>query len=108
MSFGAANAQQSFIAEFVKHVRAGDSGRSKAFCVGEFWKDSVETLVAYLEGLDTQFSCFDSCLQSNFYEAGEQKENYDLRQIFDNTLVQRRPVDAVTLVDNHDTQVSKS
>jgi alpha-amylase len=92
----------------VKKIRAGDSGRSKAFCVGEFWKDSVDTLVAYVEGLDTQFSCFDSCLQANFYEAGEAKENYDLRQIFDNTLTQRRPIDSVTLVDNHDTQVGQS
>ena len=25
--------------------------------------DSVDTLVAYIEGLGTQFSCFDSCLQ---------------------------------------------
>jgi hypothetical protein len=25
--------------------------------------DSVDALVAYLEGLGTQFSCFDSCLQ---------------------------------------------
>jgi alpha-amylase len=25
--------------------------------------DSVDTLVEYIEGLGTQFSCFDSCLQ---------------------------------------------
>ncbi|KAK1922270.1 putative alpha-amylase [Papiliotrema laurentii] len=99
---------RSFIADFVKNIRAGDSGRPKAFCVGEFWKDSVDSLVAYLEGLGTQFSCFDSCLQANFKEAGEAKENYDLRKIFDNTLTQRRPIDSVTLVDNHDTQVGQS
>lgn len=28
--------------------------------------DSVEALEAYLDGLGTQFSCFDSCLQGVF------------------------------------------
>lgn len=63
----------------MRHVREHEgSSRPKAFCVGEFWKglseywkpwcktyqiDSVDTLVEYIEGLGTQFSCFDSCLQ---------------------------------------------
>ena len=92
----------------MKHVRSAEGSKSKAFCVGEFWKDSVDSLVAYLEALGTQFSCFDSPLQAKFKEAGEAKGNFDLRTIFDNTLVQRRPLDAVTLVDNHDTQVGQS
>jgi hypothetical protein len=29
---------QEFIADFVKHIRSSESGRPKAFCVGEFWK----------------------------------------------------------------------
>lgn len=29
---------QEFIADFVKHIRSNESGRPKAFCVGEFWK----------------------------------------------------------------------
>ncbi|KAK4687650.1 alpha-amylase, partial [Tremellales sp. Uapishka_1] len=98
---------QAFIGEFVKSIRK-TAGDKQLFCVGEFWKDSVDALVAYIEGLGTQFSCFDSCLQANFKEAGEAREGFDLRTIFDNTLVQRRPMDAVTLVDNHDTQVGQS
>ncbi|SOV09679.1 uncharacterized protein UDID_19283 [Ustilago sp. UG-2017a] len=31
-------------------------------------------------------------------------ENYDLRKTFDGSIVQARPIDAVTLIDNHDTQ----
>ncbi|ODN77445.1 hypothetical protein L202_04623 [Cryptococcus amylolentus CBS 6039] len=99
---------QSFIAQFVKHIRSGEGAKSKAFCVGEFWHDDVDALESYLEGLGTQFSCFDSCLQDNFYQAGEAGEGYDLRKIFDGSLVQRRPIDAVTLVDNHDTQKGQS
>lgn len=68
--------------------------------MGEFWKDSVEALSSYLDGLGTQFSCFDTPLQGNFKEAGDAGENYDLRKVFDGTLVQARPIDAVTLVDN--------
>ncbi|ORX40476.1 putative alpha-amylase [Kockovaella imperatae] len=99
---------QQFIGDFVKKIRSQESGRTKAFCVGEFWKDSTDTLIAYLDGLGTQFSCFDCVLQANFKEAGEARASYDLRKIFDDTLVQRRPIDAVTLVDNHDTQVGQS
>lgn len=44
----------------------------------------------------------------NFKEAGDQGKNYDIRKIFDGTIVQSRPVDAVTLVENHDTQSGQS
>lgn len=68
----------------------------------------MPALNAYLDGLGTQFSVFDTPLQGNFKEASEARESYDLRKIFDDTLVQSRPIDAVTLVDNHDTQVGQA
>ena len=36
-------------------------------------------------------------LLDNFKEAADAGENYDIRKIFDGTLVQAHPVDAVTL-----------
>lgn len=83
----------------------------------EFWKDSIETLQKYLDAFSEQFSIFDTplhclpflrCLHmaelihwsDNFKEAGDQAENYDLRKIWDGTLVQSNPLDAVTLVDS--------
>ncbi|KAF8586977.1 glycoside hydrolase family 13 protein, partial [Ramaria rubella] len=96
---------REFISKFVKHVR---KGKDKLFAVGEFWKDSIEDLEAYLDALGTQFSVFDAPLHYNFKEAGDAGNAYDLRKIWDNTVVQRRPTDAVTLVDNHDTQVGQS
>ncbi|BEI84455.1 hypothetical protein CcaverHIS002_0410590 [Cutaneotrichosporon cavernicola] len=99
---------RDFIGQFVKHIRREGGGHPSAFCVGEFWKDSAEALGEYLDGLGTQFSVFDTPLQGNFKEAGDGKEHYDLRKIFDGSLVQARPVDAVTLVDNHDTQVGQA
>nr|AFX74688.1 alpha amylase [Glaciozyma antarctica] len=94
---------EGFIAQFVKYVRE-KLDNEDLFCVGEFWKDSIESLDGFLDRCDTQFSIFDTPLHYNFKEAGDAAENYDLRKIFDGTLVQSRPMDAVTLVDNHDTQ----
>ena len=73
--------------------------------MGEFWKDSLATLIAYLDRFkDTQFSIFDTPLHYNFKEASDGGVSYDLRKIFEDTLVQARPLDSATLVDNHDTQ----
>jgi alpha-amylase len=70
--------------------------------VGEFWKDSITDLEVYLDGLGTQFSVFDAPLHYNFKEAGDRGREYDLRAIWDGTVVQKRPIDAVTLVENHE------
>ncbi|KAF8757223.1 Alpha amylase, catalytic domain [Rhizoctonia solani] len=96
-----------FIAEFVKHVRA-ETHKSSMFAVGEFWKDSLEDINNYLNKLGTQFSVFDAPLHYNFKEASEAGNNFDLREIFSGTLVKSRPMDAVTLVDNHDTQIGQA
>jgi alpha-amylase len=50
-----------------------------------------------------QFSLFDCPLVYNFSHASK-TESADLRKIFDGTLVQSKPINAVTLVQNHDTQ----
>ncbi|KAJ7154655.1 alpha-amylase [Mycena filopes] len=98
---------RSFIADFVKSVRA-ETDKPKMFAVGEFWKDSIDALEHYLDNLGTQFSVFDAPLHYNFKEAGDRGREYDMRAIWDGTVVQKRPIDAVTLVENHDTQVGQS
>ncbi|KZW03954.1 putative alpha-amylase [Exidia glandulosa HHB12029] len=96
-----------FIGAFVDQVRK-QSKKGSLFAVGEFWKDSTESLDNYLNSLGTQFSVFDTPLHYKFKEAGDAGHDYDLRKIFDDTVVQMRPIDAVTIVDNHDTQVGQS
>ncbi|KAG8896076.1 hypothetical protein FRC01_012021, partial [Tulasnella sp. 417] len=97
---------ENFMAKFVAHIRE-NSGKDKLFCVGEFWKDrqvhhdTLDSLNAYLDRLGQQFSVFDTPLHYNFKEASDLGENFDLRRIWDGSLVSNRPVDAVTLVDNH-------
>ncbi len=49
-------------------------------------------------------SLFDSSLHHNLREASVSGEHYDLRTIFDDTLVLAQPQLAVTVTDNHDTQ----
>jgi len=63
---------------------------------------SLEDLTQYLERFGQQFSVFDTPLHYNFKEAGERGNSFDLRAIWDGTVVQNRPIDAVTLVDNHE------
>ena len=43
-----------------------------------------------------------------FYDASHSNGYYDMRELFNNTLVQRYDKYAVTFVDNHDTQPGQS
>ena len=74
------------------------------FTVGEYWHWDVNKLHWYLDSVDYQMSLFDAPLHFKFHDASKAHGNYDLRTIFDNTLVSRDPMHAVTFVDNHDTQ----
>ena len=47
-------------------------------------------------------------LHFNFRDAAKGGRDYDLRRIFDGTLVKENPLVAVTFVDNHDSQPGQS
>ena len=71
--------------------------------------DAVKhSLLYYLDAVNQEMSLFDVALHYNFFNASQAGRDYDLRQIFDNTLVRERPESAVTFVDNHDTQYGQS
>lgn len=75
------------------------------FTVGEYWQPNrFDLLERYLQKIGFRISLFDAPLQNHFHIASQQAENYDLRTIFDNTIVSKYPTNAVTLIDNHDTQ----
>lgn len=78
------------------------------FVVGEYWADEVEKLEHYLDTSGNLISLFDVPLHFNFFEASSSMGSFDMRRIFDNTLLATRPEYAVTFVDNHDTQVGQS
>lgn len=78
------------------------------FVVGEYWADDVEKLAHYLDTSGNLISLFDVPLHFNFFEASSSMGGFDMRKIFDNTLLASRPDYAVTFVDNHDTQKGQS
>ncbi|MES3035584.1 MAG: alpha-amylase [Gemmatimonadota bacterium] len=98
----------------VKHVEAGFfrdwlaavSARTNRplFAVGEYWSYDVETLQQFLTITERTISLFDAPLHHNFHMASVAGPDYDLRLLFESTLVQREPALAVTLVENHDSQ----
>ena len=73
------------------------------FAVGEFFDGRVEVLEEYLSNVHYCMSLFDVPLHYRFYDCSKDKEHYDLRKLFYDTLVSRDPMHAVTFVDNHDT-----
>ena len=102
----------------VKHVRAGFfpqwmnhvqrySGRF-LFAVGEYWSGDIAALHRFIELTNETVTLFDAPLHYNFHDASLQGNDYDMRTIFDDTLVTTHPELAVTLVDNHDSQPLQS
>lgn len=75
------------------------------FAVGEYWAPGLlHLLQRYLDTTDGEMSLFDSSLHHNFHRASTLGNGFDMRKIFDGTLVQVSPHLAVTVTDNHDTQ----
>jgi len=63
-----------------------------------------DALHAFVKVTDGDVHLFDAPLSRKFSDASRSENDYDLRQIFDNTLVKDQSTLAVTIVANHDTQ----
>ena len=102
----------------VKHIRAGffpdwirhlrEYTGQPLFSVGEYWSYEIEALHHFVEVTGGNVALFDAPLHYNFRQASKAGDSYDLRTIFDDTLVKDQPALAVTLVDNHDSQPLQS
>ena len=91
-----------FIIEWIDHMF---KEKTDLFVVGEYWAPGdLPLLLKYLDIVGDRMSLFDAALHHNLHHASKSGKDYDLRQIFDNTLVKAKPDKAVTVVDNHDTQ----
>ena len=88
---------QSLVDHLDSHVGPG------WFLVGEFWEDSLQAMTSYIQHMQHKFSLFDVPLVYNFSQISS-TEDGDLTKVFEGTLVQCEPTNAVTLVMNHDTQ----
>jgi alpha-amylase len=93
----------SFYNEWLNNLRK-NTGK-EIFAVGEYWAPGqLNLLVKYIEATNGNMSLFDSSLHHNFHTASNMGNDYDLRTIFHDTLVNIMPEKAVTVISNHDTQ----
>lgn len=96
-----------YIPVWIKEIRK-KSNKNDLFAVGEYWSYDTQLLDNYLNKTnasgESNLSLFDAPLHNNFYQASKSGGSYDMRKIFDGSLVQIQPTRAVTLVENHDTQ----
>ncbi|MBD1844973.1 alpha-amylase [Cyanobacteria bacterium FACHB-63] len=95
-----------FFQEWLEQMR--QYAQRNLFAVGEYWSYEVEALHYFIEATQGTVALFDAPLHFNFHVASLSGESYDMRQIFDNTLVQQQPTLAVTMVENHDSQPLQS
>lgn len=95
-----------FFKTWLKEMR--DYSKKELFSVGEYWDPSLDLLLSYIVTTEGYCSLFDVPLHYNFHAASKQSNNYDLRTIFDNTLVKAKPDLAVTFLTNHDFQALQS
>ncbi|MGD1931469.1 MAG: alpha-amylase [Leptolyngbyaceae cyanobacterium] len=91
-----------FFNAWLDHLEA-HTGRD-LFCVGEYWTYDFGTLSWYIGNAGGRLNLFDAPLHHNFHKASKAGGHYDMRRLFDGTLMQELPLFAVTLVENHDTQ----
>lgn len=96
----------NFIKRFIEEV--GAYSARDIYFFGEYWNPSLEANEEFLEDVTFDIDLFDVKLHYNLFTAGKEKEKYDLTKIFEKSLVEETPWNAVTFVDNHDTQPGES
>lgn len=96
----------SFMAGFIRDAKEqyGDD----FYVFGEYWSGELALNERYLRAIDHGFDLIDTRLHLNFHQASVQGEDYDLRHLFEESLVAHHPQEAVTFVENHDTQRGQS
>ncbi|MCD8081823.1 MAG: alpha-amylase [Bacteroides sp.] len=95
-----------FIERFLSGVR--EVMGKEFYAVGEYWKQDINSLNAYLKDVKYKVDLFDVPLHYNMYQASKQGRSYDMSKLFNDTLVSQHPDLAVTFVDNHDSQWGSS
>lgn len=85
-----------------------EGGTALPVSVGEYWSGNVDDLLGYINDSDHCMRLFDVPLHFNLKEASSSNGQYDIRNVFSNTLTEREPRYAVSFVDNHDTQPTQA
>ncbi|HYO92525.1 MAG TPA: alpha-amylase, partial [Pyrinomonadaceae bacterium] len=98
--------RSSWFPDWLSHLR--EHFRQELFSVGEYWSEDIKCLRGYIQATGGVMSLFDVPLHYQFHRASRAGSLFDMRTIFDNTLVKEQPTLAVTFVENHDTQPCQS
>ena len=101
----------SYFNEWLFHVRQA-TGKTGAFAVSEYWEPDINKLNSYVNATNAtandRLSSFDVPLHYRFKAAADGNGFFDMRTLFNDTLVAWQPSRAVTFVDNHDTLDGRS
>ena len=97
---------RAFMEDYIKYIKANT--REDFYLLGEYWENDAKINNDFLDGLNDEMDLFDTVLHFNLLKAAREGSRYDLRKIFDNSLVLNQPSLAVTFVDNHDSQPGQS
>ena len=95
-----------FIKELLEHITE-EFGKD-FYKVGEYWEGRKDIIDKYLKEVDYKLDLFDVPLHYKLFEASKSGKDFDMRKIFEDTLVNDHPALAVTFVDNHDSQIGQS
>ncbi|MDG5472721.1 alpha-amylase [Jeotgalibacillus sp. ET6] len=98
--------KHDYIQEWLTDVRR-TTGK-ELFTVAEYWQNDLGAINNYLAKTGYSHSVFDVPLHYNFQRAANSGGNFDMRTIFNGSVVQQHPTLAVTIVDNHDSQPGQS
>ena len=95
-----------FIYDLSKHIM--EKKKEDFYLFGEYWQYDEGQIDGYLDDTDWKIDLFDVPLHFHMQEASKSNGNYDMRNVFNNTIVENHPLQAVTFVDNHDSQPGQS
>ncbi len=89
-----------FIRDWLTRLRE-ETGR-ELFSVAEYAIPETEAILTFFDQSGGSTRAFDFPLHYRFGEAANDRDNFDLRTLFDDTLVAEAPDLTVTFVENHD------
>lgn len=94
-----------FMRDYIEYIH---NNHDDFYIFGEYWKNNKEETEAFLRDTDYMMGIFDVALHFNMHSAAVQGKAFDMRKIFEGSVVEGDPFHAVTFVDNHDTQPGQS
>jgi alpha-amylase len=97
----------SFVRDLLGHLRNQRPDR-ELYAVSEYWSGDAAEMLQYVESTESRTDIFDVPLHLRLADASRAGKAFDLRTVFNGSIVAARPDLAVTFVDNHDTEPGQS